>query len=439
MSTIHVQLKEWESLGPDECEHLRSVRLEDDAHRMMAKRLAKQRVVEVRELHQGLTVRAFSHVGRIRLGHLTITVAPKLGQQELLSLFRYAYGLRDLLLLERAEYATGSAIFQDLLIAQLHAEAWELLDRGLNKNYVLHKESLASPRGRIDMLRLARNSGVTGAELPCQHFQRSSDHLLNRIVLAGLEFGQHLAHDSQLKLEVSRLAKAYTDFTSSITLTRDVLDSGLRQLNRLVAAYYPALKLITLLYSGNSIEFDDAGRRIALPGFMYDMNRFFQSLLARFLNENLAGHQVSEEESLTEMMRYLPGRNPLQRTSPRPRPDFIIKRRARVMTLLDAKYRDLWEKPLPREMLYQLAIYALSQPTPATSAILYPTMSPHAREAVIEIREPSISRCLGFVSLRPIVLPQLVEVLAQGGRGCEQLAFEMAFGDSNINQAAIHV
>ena len=53
--------------------------------------------------------------------------------------------------------------------------------------------------------------------------------------------------------------------------------------------------------------------------------------------------------------------------------DYAIKQDGRVMTLLDAKYRDLWERPLPRDMLYQLVVYAISQPTNPVASILYPT------------------------------------------------------------------
>ena len=79
---------------------------------------------------------------------------------------------------------------------------------------------------------------------------------------------------------------------------------------------------------------------------------------------------------------------------PRPRPDYAVKQGRKVVTLLDAKYRDLWEKSLLRDMLYQLSVYALRQPRSSTAAILYPTDAPIASASGGEINELELSKYL---------------------------------------------
>src|SRR5690606_3768205 len=103
--------------------------------------------------------------------------------------------------------------------------------------------------------------------------------------------------------------------------------------------------------------------------------------------------------------------NPQRRQSPTPRPDFVVLHQGKVETLLDAKYRDLWEKPLPRDMLYQLAVYAISDRQRLQSSILYPTTNPQAREARIDISDPHFGRHLGQVCLRPVFLPFLEQTV----------------------------
>jgi 5-methylcytosine-specific restriction enzyme subunit McrC len=170
------------------------------------------------------------------------------------------------------------------------------------------------------------------------------------------------------------------------------------------------------------------------------MNRFFQALLSRFLGEHLEGYELENERTLRGMFTFDPAHNPRSAESPSLRPDFLVLRKQRIQAVLDAKYRDLWRKDLPREMLYQLALYALGQSGPESrAAILYPTLESEAREQIILVNDPLRGTAKAQVILRPVNLLKLDLLLGAKGvqaqRSRAEFAQRLAFGtppnDSN--------
>ncbi len=434
---IHVRLGEWQTRGPRDLAtpELQGAALDGPDARMLAERLAKLGVLEVVELRDGIHVRAFAHVGRVQIGNLVVTVDPKIGAGELLALLRYAYGLGNLSLLDETKFATTGTLLQDLVVAQLVAEVAALAARGLSRAYVARAEVLPLPRGRIDMSQLAGRWPLTDARLPCRHHQRSSDHLLNRALLAGLRLAADVAQDLALKQAARRWAARLAEEISDVRLDAHLLERARRRLDRLTSAYESALRTVELLFACRAISMDGESTT-ELRGFLFDMNRFFQALMGRFLTEHLEGFDVGQEHALRRMMSYVPGWNPRRKRPPTPRPDFVVKGEGRVVGLLDAKYRDLWVHELPRDMLYQLAMYALSQARPATAAILFPTVASNATDAVIEIRDPVRDGALGYVALRPVDLRELLSAISEPG-DASALARRYAFGEAHSDVARV--
>jgi 5-methylcytosine-specific restriction enzyme subunit McrC len=178
---------------------------------------------------------------------------------------------------------------------------------------------------------------------------------------------------------------------------------------------------------------EDDVTNVPLPGFLFDMNHFFEVLMLRFLRENLPGYTVIDQYRLRGMMSYVPGYNPRRRQAPTPRPDYVISQDGKIIAMLDAKYRDIWTHNLPRDMLYQLAIYALSQGTGGQATILYPTVDPTAKPEVIDIREVLYGEHRAQVVLKPVNLLLLEQLLtasgAQAERNCTRYAQALAFGE----------
>ena len=143
---------------------------------------------------------------------------------------------------------------------------------------------------------------------------------------------------------------------------------------------------------------------------------------------------LRDEHGLKGMMRYNSEFNPQRKQSPTPRPDYAVMQRGQLVSLLDAKYRDLWEKALPREMLYQLVVYAISHRQHLQSSILYPTTNPLAKEARIDVTDPVYGKHLGQVCLRPVNLSRIEELVAtntaSARREREAYARRLAFGNA---------
>ncbi len=414
MTSHTVNLTEWEDTGePMRGSLLFGTGLADNSDaRRLAKELTQNERIEILELASGLELRASSFVGRFELGDLTVTIRPKISGLPLMNLLRYAYRLRHLDLFAEVGYATSSASFEDLLIHQLTAETSELIARGLHRDYLRTESMLTSPRGRINFGDYLQVVGRAGVALPCIHHPRSEDNKLNQVLHGGLELAAGMTLDRELGGRVRRLAKSIATNVSLRKLDAAGFDEAWQSLDRRTGTYIPALTLIKMLLNTHGAALTADSPNISAAGFLFDMNRFFQALLSRFLGENLEGYEVQDEKILRGVFAYDPANNPRLCSPPKLRPDFMVMHKGKVVAVLDAKYRDLWERKLPREMLYQLALYAMGQnANDRRATILYPSLDATARQQVIIVKDPLRGTAMAQVILRPVNLLKLEKIL----------------------------
>jgi 5-methylcytosine-specific restriction enzyme subunit McrC len=241
--------------------------------------------------------------------------------------------------------------------------------------------------------------------------------------------------DSELGGRVRRLAKSFAGRITPKKLDAAAFAEAWYSLDRRTSAYRPALTLIQMLLNTHGAALTDTTSPTPAAGFLFDMNRFFQALLSRFLGENLIGYEVRDERVLRGVFTYDPANNPRNRRSPSLRPDFLVLRNHKVEAVLDAKYRDLWDTNLPPEMLYQLALYALGQESGNRRAtIIYPTLEAAARQQTIFVKDPLRGASTAQIILRPVNLLILDQLLrdksVQAQRSRTEFARCLAFGPS---------
>jgi 5-methylcytosine-specific restriction enzyme subunit McrC len=406
----------------------------------IAGELASSKKLEILRLRDGIQIGATSWVGRITLGDLTITVRPKITGAPLLNLLRYAYSLRDLHTFTPTDFEARTNAFQDLIVEQLANEAAELLSRGLHRDYLRFNGELASPTGRINFGQVASALASPKSTVACTYYNRSDAILLNRVLSAGLRLAGRLSTGSQLAARIFGLAQILEISVPTMQLTKGDVDDARRVVDRRSTTYAPALTLIDLLVDGMGASLARTEDPVQMPGFLFDMNRFFQALISRFFHEELPEFSIQDEHRLKGVFEYDPANNPLRRRTVVPRPDFALLSHGKVIEFLDAKYRDLWDESLPREMLYQLAIYALSKDTGASRAtILYPTLAVEAVDQVLLLKEPIFGHKRAEIALRPVNLLRM-EKLVRSHRGAlvarqrQHFARSLVFGSKPETQ-----
>ncbi len=408
--SITIELSEWQKVSFTADERLVDVVLpQDTVTRQFIQKLEVAQKLKINEMRQGIVLETFSYVGQISIGNLQITIRPKISMFPLLRLMQYTYGLRHLDLFPTVGFDIETLTFQDLLIAQLAAEVNELLARGLQRQYMRHDEQSVSPRGRISMQQIANQGGIVQASLPCTYYLRAEDNLLNQTLLQGVRLGRRLTSDDMLYTKLQRLEHFQLADISALQLSKQSLNRTQRAMNRLTAAYLPAIKLIEILFASSGISIDGQQQTIPLSGFLFDMNLFFQNLLSQFMKEHLPEYEVQDQYELEGMMKYVD--NPQRRLAPKLRPDYVLKQKGKIVAVLDAKYRDLWQETLPPNMLYQLVMYAMGQEECNSTTILYPATLPGTVDARIKVHIPLSPKGDIHVMLRPVDLLQLDKLL----------------------------
>lgn len=411
---IVVRLNEWQTIGPKGQPALWGQVVTDPSIQELIVSLRGR--LDIRPTFDGLEIASSSFVGRVDVGNLRILIEPKLNSTPLTSLLRYAYGLHDLGLIDHTVSDVAADGILEMLLAMLVVEAERLLAAGVPARYVRRDELLASPRGALLLNAIARSGGVREARLPCRHHLRDTNWHLNRLLKSGLELALRLASTNYLRQRLWTLLKRMDGIDPLSVLRQTEVDRAESELTRITAPYQQTLTLIRLLLDSKGFDFEQQQDKTALPGFLFDMNAFFQHLLSRFMRENLHNRRIVDEERIRGVLEYSSNANPQHLRAPSPRPDYALFRGDRLVAYLDAKYRDIWLQRLPAKWLYQLSIYAIASPTNA-SVLLYPSTDGAAKDAQVMVRDPlsRVQQKDASVIVRPVNLLRLAELVSAGG------------------------
>ena len=285
-----------------------------------------------------------SIVGAVEIDGLSVRIEPKIGIRQLLSIACYA--------IDRVEFQDNDfdfpeyAALPDALALSLAAAARQAFARGLLHGYREEEEALYTVRGRIrfdDQLR--RRFGVP-LPVEVRYDEFTDDIPANRVIKAAA----HKLRGMRLRSDKARVGLGWVAaMLDNVSLRefapKDVPDITFDRLN---AHYRGVVALARLVLQRNA--FEAARGAVRASGFLMDMNKVFQGFVTVALRDalGLTGLQFGE--------RYIDTLD--EEGKVHLKPDLVWSDGgARHVFVGDAKYKNIDDKGIRTDDLYQLLAY----------------------------------------------------------------------------------
>ena len=311
-----------------------------------------------------------SVVGSIEVGNLSVLIRPKIPISQLLSMACYAmdvYKPQDQRLFDFEEDET----LPDTLALALVSAARRAFSRGLLHGYQRREEALHTVRGRIRFSEQIRRRFGVPLPVEVRYDEFTDDILENRLVkAAALRLGAMRLRSPNARRGLGWIAGTLEGAGHEEFAPGDVPDVSFDRLNE---HYQGVVGLSRLILRHSAFE---AGRgTVRATGFLMDMNKVFQEFVTVALRDalNLSERVFREKRISTLDAGCKVGL----------RPDLTWWNGDDCVFVGDAKYKDLDDKGVRPDDLYQLLAYTTALDLPG-GMLIY--AQGDADTAVYEVR-----------------------------------------------------
>lgn len=316
--------------------------------------------LDVRWLAHGkIDVRASSWVGVVRFSAVEIRVLPKLvgGELKVLQMIEYTDGIRLLKHLpadQRLE-AVGDDLFE-LIVRLLVAEAKQLIQEGLNRDYRPTEDTLSVIRGRLRIRdQFLRRYGALH-QLDCAFDEYDGDIPENQLLGAALAVAWQRIHNNKLRTDARAISSVLSQICEYRSRDAEWYHHRIHY-NRRNSRYRPAHQLAKLILEGLALQDLHSAVNRGINAFMLNMNLVFERFVTTLVTNALNGTQLHISAQVA--LRAVIVSESTNRDYSKIRPDLVItEARSGRRVPVDIKYKLYDAMKLVTGDVYQLFTYA---------------------------------------------------------------------------------
>ncbi|MHB2020297.1 MAG: 5-methylcytosine restriction system specificity protein McrC [Candidatus Xenobia bacterium] len=245
---------------------------------------------------------------------------------------------------------------------------------------------------------------------PAHACRRVTNIAINHLVLGCLRVMKRIVGNQKLSFDLHARDQLLSTFCSYQGLSSSLLHQAQTRVDRRNGYYRPVISLAEVILLGLGQSFiSDTAR--SLRGFLFDMNRLFETLVARLCSMYLPPGLTVKAQYRTRAAYHCPP-NDQAWCAPELRPDLVIRNSDdQVVLILDTKYKLLDGKRPSNEDLYQMTLYSMAFGRRVHSRIIYPSMIPGGKEPVLHFVGCSEHASRASVGALAVSLPDLAAAI----------------------------
>ncbi|MAU09027.1 MAG: hypothetical protein CL607_04335 [Anaerolineaceae bacterium] len=348
--------------------------------------------VEIREMRDGLYIKASSRIGVVRFEAFVLRIRPKLTNIDVMRMLLVAGGLNRLKRYRATrDYElrdTNMSLFD--LVALLLADTCTVIARdGLLRGYVVEEYDLPVVRGRLRFTDQIRRRYGQVNRLECRFDDHHANVVENRILHTALALCRRYVQHPHVRNRIQRLLDTFAAVSQPLDQNWRTVQADMAY-NRLNSRYKEAHTLAWIIMAGLNIEDLLAAGCSRGFAFLLDMNPLFEKFMEILIRHILRNDSIAVQAQLTATGHIWDAER--NQTYKRLRPDLLLTNLDCLSLAIDAKYKRYDAKKLHESDIYQTFLYTYAFRSAdvdmlPSALIVYPSDMPSTGMTRLHIRD----------------------------------------------------
>ncbi|MDD2829239.1 MAG: McrC family protein [Sulfuricurvum sp.] len=281
----------------------------------------------------GRCLQAKNYVGTIQtVGGYTLEILPKIyndsnedhSKQIFIKLLHLLYKLPSFKHIDKANFDLEKMDIFEIFISMFLIEVGQIIKKGIKSDYISSEENLFYLKGKLLINDQIKHNIVHKERFHVRYDDYSVNRAENKLLKTTLKYLSKLSKD----FENLRLIRLYQEHMSLVNYSENI-DADFRQVkkDRGMKHYQDALLWSKIFLKKESFS-SFSGDTIAFA-ILYPMEKLFEGFVKWWLESHYKSLEIQTQSSKKGFVRGLFG----------VRPDFVIKKDQKIITIADAKWK----------------------------------------------------------------------------------------------------